>query len=127
MMALTRVVLAWAVGLGASACSFPRPQGDAEDLPDAGSDGGSTDPSDVDGDGHKNEADNCPDMANADQADRDGDEVGDGNGYLRCVWRDQGVAGIPYSLRPSGVFGLRTFGMTASFDYVFIVDKAAAP
>jgi hypothetical protein len=31
------------------------------------------------------------------------------------------------SLRPQGLVGLRTFGATASFDYIFIVDKAAAP
>ncbi|MBK7539966.1 MAG: thrombospondin type 3 repeat-containing protein [Myxococcales bacterium] len=30
-------------------------------------------------------------------------------------------------LRPPGPVGLRTFGATASFDYIFIVDKAAAP
>lgn len=30
-------------------------------------------------------------------------------------------------LRPPGKVGLRTFGVTASFDYIFIVDKAPAP
>jgi hypothetical protein len=31
------------------------------------------------------------------------------------------------TFRPNGKVGLRTFGVTASFDYLFIVDKAPAP
>lgn len=35
------------------------------------------DPDDMDRDGIKNDADNCPDTANPDQADKDGDKIGD--------------------------------------------------
>lgn len=48
---------------------------DGGDLPDAGS--FDADPSDVDGDGVDNGADNCPAVANAGQEDEDGDVVGD--------------------------------------------------
>lgn len=76
MKAFTMLALPWALIMGASACSFPRPQSDGEERPDAGVDA-PVDPSDVDGDGHKNEVDNCPNVANADQADGDGDLLGD--------------------------------------------------
>ncbi len=33
---------------------------------------------------------------------------------------------VDSALRPLGRVGLRTFGATALFDYIFIVDKAAA-
>lgn len=45
---------------------------------DAGTDGGDAlNPDDRDGDGVLNSADNCPDVANADQANEDGDRFGD--------------------------------------------------
>jgi hypothetical protein len=34
---------------------------------------------------------------------------------------------VDSTLFPDGKVGLRTFGMTASFDYIFIVDKAVVP
>ncbi len=39
--------------------------------------GGDTDPLDLDGDGFLNEDDNCPDVANPDQTDFDWDRIGD--------------------------------------------------
>lgn len=72
------ILLGGLIALGA--CSFsgadgqPGPDG-SEPEPDGGPRG--MDPNDVDDDGFKNDADNCPAVANVDQADGDTDLVGD--------------------------------------------------
>jgi Thrombospondin type 3 repeat len=75
--------------LGLAACSFsgsegqPGPGDDGMDDPDGGQVGG--DPDDKDGDKVKNDADNCPSVANAGQEDGDGDKVGDACDSCRLV------------------------------------------
>lgn len=68
--------------LALAACSFSGAEG--EQAPDGGGTGNpedgpgsGVDPTDLDGDGRKNEEDNCPMAANPDQNDGDGDGIGD--------------------------------------------------
>ncbi len=50
----------------------------------AGTTCASVDPNDSDGDGKPNASDNCPTLANADQADADGDGIGIGDACDKC-------------------------------------------
>jgi len=76
MKVTTRGILL-ALPLLAAACTFRSPPHSGDDGDDGpGPDGSVTDPDDPDGDGIRGD-DNCPLVSNKDQADRDGDGVGD--------------------------------------------------
>ena len=77
VFALARIAASGAASVAVSGCSFTLPPD--EQLPVDGAPQPDTQAvdDDRDGDGVKNDADNCPDLANADQGNEDGDARGD--------------------------------------------------